>query len=86
MIYIPHIEQRINKLSKKWDKETLSTEELNEFFDLLDEVVLEARESRSDSIIHIDRRPEAFLVNLFQRRLKNTIILFFLRLGMSTEI
>ena len=79
MIYIPHIKQRIDELSPKWDKEALTPEELNEFFDLLDEVVLEARESRSDSIIHIDRRPEAFLVNLFQRRLKNTIILFFLR-------
>jgi len=79
MIYIPHIKQRIDELSPKWDKEALTPEELDEFYDLLDEVVLEARESRSDSIIHIDRRPEAFLVNLFQRRLKKTVILFFLR-------
>lgn len=79
MIYIPHIKQRIKELAPRWDQVKLNPEKLNEFYDLLDEVVREARESRSDSIIHIDQRPEAFLVNLFQRRLKKTVILFFLR-------
>ena len=51
MIYIPHIKQRIDELSPKWDKEALTPEELNEFFNLLDEVVLEARKNGVRSVI-----------------------------------
>ena len=79
MIYIPHIKQRIDKLAPRWHQGKLKPEELNEFYDLLDEVVLEAREGRSDSIDRIDQRPEAFLINLFQQPLKRTIFAFFKR-------
>jgi hypothetical protein len=78
MIYIPHIKKRIDELAPRWHKGTLNPEELTEFYDLLDEVVVEARESRSDSVTE-NQRPEAFLINLFQQRLENTIFAFLKR-------
>jgi DNA-binding CsgD family transcriptional regulator len=51
MIYIPHIKKRIEELAPRWHKNELSEEELFEFYDLLDDVVREARENRSDKFV-----------------------------------
>ena len=77
MIYIPHIKDRLEKLASRWHEGKLNADELTEFYDLLDEVVLEAREGRSDFVSE-DERPEIFLINLLQHRLKKTVIIFFL--------
>jgi len=77
MIYIPHVKDRLEKLASRWHEEKLNADELTEFYDLLDEVVLEAREGRSDFVSE-DERPEIFLINLLQQRLQKTVIIFFL--------
>lgn len=78
MIYIPDIKKRINELAPSWHKGTLSANELSEFYSLLDDVVVEARETRSDHVPE-DERPEAFLVDLFKYRFGNVLFTFFKR-------
>lgn len=76
MIYIPHIKKRLDELAPRWHQGKLNSIELDEFYDLLDEVVIEARESRSDWVDE-PQQPEVYLIDLLQQRIQRTVRIFF---------
>ena len=76
MIYIPHVKKRIDELAPRWRRRALTQKELDELYDLLDEVVIEAREARSD-LVHEDQRPEVYLLALLEQRIQNALHAFF---------
>jgi len=78
LIYIPDIKKRINELAPGWHEGTLNASELSEFYSLLDNVVVEARETRSDHVPE-DERPEVFLADLLEHRFENVVSTFFNR-------
>lgn len=78
MIYIPEVKKRLEELKPRWEnsKRKLSPDELAEFYHLIDEVVIEARKTRS---AHLDPSdlPEDFLINLISKRIDSTVLKFF---------
>lgn len=77
MIYIPHIKTRLEELHPRWEEGTLTQNELKEFYDLLDEVVKEAREERSAYLSPKGKKPEEFLLDLLEKRITIKTINFF---------
>ncbi len=82
MIYIPQVQKRIEELHPRWERGKLSEDELNEFYDLLDEVVKEARKRRTGNLARTRKTekyllPERFLLSVFKKRIKITVSLFF---------
>jgi RNA polymerase sigma factor (sigma-70 family) len=78
VIYIPDVLAGIERLKPKWEKGSLTQKELNDFNFLLDEVVREARKTRS-FWVEPDQKPEEYLLKLLRERIESTVIRFFKR-------
>jgi len=78
MIYIPEVKARIAELAPRWHKGRLKPQELLEFNSLINDVVREARRSRSDHV-NFKARPEEYLLGLFKRRIQYSVNQFLIR-------
>ena len=87
MIYIQDVRDRIEKLAPAWEKGTLSQEELRELYSLFDEVVREARRTRSCSVDNA-HSPENYLLVVFENRIESTVFKFLrekIKMGIELE-
>ena len=81
MIYIPEVKARIEALTPRWHKGRLAQQELLEFNSLINEVVREARRSRSCHV-SFNARPEEYLLGLFKQRNQFAVNKFLRRLNL----
>jgi polyhydroxyalkanoate synthesis regulator phasin len=73
MIYIEeNLKEQLEELTPRWKKGDLNQDELKEFHLIIDEIVREARRSRSYSG-EPDQRPEEFLLSLFEGQIRNIV-------------
>ena len=87
LIYIQDVRAKIEKLAPAWGKGTLSQEELRELYSLFDEVVREARRTRSCSVDNA-HSPENYLLVVFENRIKSTVFKFLgekIKMGIELE-
>ena len=94
LIYIQEVKNKIEKLLPAWEKGVLSQEELRELYSLFDEVVREARRTRScfedPPKLPEDppTLPEDYLLGVFENRIKSTVFKFLrekIKIGIALE-
>jgi polyhydroxyalkanoate synthesis regulator phasin len=73
MIYIEeNLKEQLEELTPRWKKGDLNQDELKEFHLIIDEIVREARRRRS-YFVEPDQKPEEFLLNLIEGRIRNIV-------------
>jgi len=75
LIYIQDVIAKIEELRPTWEKGTLSQKELKRLYSLFDEVVREARRTRS-CFEDNSQSPEYYLLEVFENRTKSTVAKF----------
>jgi DNA-directed RNA polymerase specialized sigma24 family protein len=77
MIYIEEgLKNRLIEMKVRWLNGQLTEDELAEFDSIVDEIVIEARRARSDSV-RTNEKPEAYLLDLFEKYIEKVVIRFF---------
>jgi hypothetical protein len=73
MIYIEeNLKEQLVELTPRWKKGNLNQDELKEFHLIIDEIVREARKSRS-YFVEPNQKPEEFLLSLFEGQIRNIV-------------